>query len=45
MPFSDSSKLASVRPIYKKDEKNEIKTYRRVTILNCFSKIYEKFLN
>ena len=24
--FSDSAKLASVRPIYKKDDRNEIKT-------------------
>ena len=43
--FSDSAKLASVRPIYKKDDRNEIKNYRPVSILNCFSKIYEKFLN
>ena len=41
--FSDSAKLASVRPIYKKDDRNEIKNYRPVSILNCFSKIYEKF--
>ena len=38
--FSDSAKLAPVRPIYKKDHKNEIKHYRPVRILNCFSKIY-----
>ena len=43
--FSDSAKLASVRPIYKKDDRNEIKNYRPVSILNCFSKIYETFLN
>ena len=43
--FSDSAKPASVRPIYKKDDRNEIKNYRPVSILNCFSKIYEKFLN
>ena len=43
--FSDSAKLASVRPIYKKDDRNEIKNYRPVSILNCFSKIYEKFFN
>ena len=42
--FSDSAKPASVRPIYKKDDRNEIKNYRPVSILNCFSKIYEKFL-
>ena len=43
--FSDSAKLASVRPIYKKDHRNEIKNHRPVSILNCFSKIYEKVLN
>ena len=43
--FSDSAKLASVRPIYKKDDRNEIKNYRHVSILNCSSKISEKFLN
>ena len=43
--FSDSEKLASVRPIYEKYERNEIKNYRPVSILNCVSKIYEKFLN
>ena len=43
--FSDSEKLASVRPIYEKYDRNEIKNYRPVSILNCFSKIYEKFLN
>ena len=43
--FSDSTKLASVRPIYKKDDRNKIKSYRPVSILNCFSKIYENFLN
>ena len=26
--FSGSAKLASVKPIYKKDDRNEIKTYR-----------------
>ena len=43
--FSDSAKLASVRTIYKKDDRNEIKNYRPVSILNCFSKIYKNFLN
>ena len=43
--FSDSAKLTSVRPIYKKDDRNEIKNHRPVSILNCFSKIYGKSLN
>ena len=40
--FSDS---ASVRPIYKKDVRNEITNYGPAGIFNCFSKIYEQFLN
>ena len=36
--FSDSDKIASVRPIFKKGERIEIGNYRPVTILNCFSK-------
>ena len=43
--FSDFAKLASVTPIYKIDDRNEIKNYRPVGILNYFSKIFEKFLN
>ena len=43
--FSDFAKLASVTPIYKIDDRNEIKNYGPVSILNCFSKIFEKFLN
>ena len=35
--FSDSAKVASIRPIFKgKGERTEIKTYRPVSILNCF---------
>ena len=43
--FSDSAKKASVRPIFKKGERTEIGNYRPVSILNCFSKIYERFLH
>ena len=43
--FSDSTKLASVRPMVKKGERTEIGNYRPVSILNCFSKIYERFLH
>ena len=43
--FSDSAKIASVRPIFKKGERTEIGNYRPVSILNCFSKIYERFLH
>ena len=43
--FSNSAKVACVRPIYKKDDRTKIKIYRPVSFLNCYSKIYEKFLN
>ena len=41
--FSDSANIASVRSIFKKGERTEIGNYRPVSILNCFSKIYERF--
>ena len=44
--FSDSAKVASIRPIFKgKGERTEIKNYRPVIILNCFSKAYERFIH
>ena len=42
--FSEKAKVASVRPIFKKNEREKIENYRVVNILNCFSKVYEKFL-
>ena len=39
--FSDSAKVASIPPIFKgKGQRTEIKNYRPVSILNCFSKVY-----
>ena len=44
--FSDSAKVASIRPIFKgKGERTEIKNYRPVSILNWFSKVYERFIH
>ena len=44
--FSDSAKVASIGPIFKgKGERTEIKDYRPVRILNCFSKNYERFMH
>ena len=43
--FSDSAKITSVRPIFTKGERTEIWNYRQVSILNCFSKIYDWFLH
>ena len=42
--FSNEAKVATVRPIYKKKSRDKIENYRPVSILSCFSKIYEKFL-
>ena len=43
--FSSSAKVASVRIIFKKDDKTNIKHYKTVSLLSCFPKIHEKFLN
>ena len=42
--FSNEVKVARVRPIYKKKNRDKIENYRPVSILNCFSKVYEEFL-
>ena len=44
--FSDSAKVPSIRPIFKgKGERTENKNYRPVSILNGFSKVYERFIH
>ena len=40
--FSEKAKVASVRPIFKKSEREKIENYRPVSIF--FLKVYEKFL-
>ena len=42
--FSDSVEMSSVRQLFKKEERKKTENYRPVSILNCFSKIYERFL-
>ena len=43
--FPDSAKIASVIPLDKgKPNKNEISNYRPVSVLNTFSKFYEKVI-
>ena len=42
--YSEHDKTATVRPIFKKDDGPKIKNYRPVSLLNMFSKIYERFL-
>ena len=43
--FSENPKTALVRPIHKKNDRDKIKNYRPVSLLNGFSKIYERFLH
>ena len=43
--FSENAKTATVTPIFKKGDKTEIKNYRPVSLLNIFTKIYEKCLH
>ena len=42
--FSEKAKVASVRSLFKKNEREKIENYRSVSILSCFSKVYEKLL-
>ena len=43
--FSNSTKVPSVRPMFKKNDRTNIKNYRPVSLLNCFSKFHKTFLN
>ena len=43
--FLDAAKIASARPIYKKKYRRTIENYRLVSILNTFSKIYERYIH
>ena len=43
--YSEHAKTATVRPIFKKDDRTKIKNYLPVSLLNMFSKIYERFLH
>ena len=41
---SEGAKTASAWPVFKKNEREKVPNYRPVSILNCFSKIYEKYI-
>ena len=43
--YSEHAKTATVRPIFKKDDRTKIKNYRPISLLNIFAKIYERFLH
>ena len=40
--YSDNAKTATVRPIFKKDDRTQVKNYRPVRLLNIFSKNMQK---
>ena len=43
--FPENAKVASVSPIDKKtDDKNSVLNFRPISVLNCFSKVYETIL-
>ena len=43
--FPDTAKVATVVPIDKKaDNKYSVSNFRPVSLLNCFSKIYENYM-
>ena len=41
----ENTKVATIRPIYKKKSRNESESYRPVSLLNAFSKIYERYMH
>ena len=43
--YSKHAKTATVTPIFKKEDRANIKNYHPVSLLNIFSKIYERFLH
>ena len=44
--FPDRAKVATVVPIDKKtDNGYNVSNFRQVSLLNCFSKIYENYIN
>ena len=43
--FSDGAKIASAIPIYKEKSRHQVENYRPVSILNAFSKIYERYIH
>lgn len=42
--FPDDLKISQVAPIHKAGHRDEVHNYRPISVLNCFSKIYEKII-
>ena len=43
--YSENAKTATVRPIFKKNDRTKVKNCKPVSLLNIFSKIYEMFIH
>ena len=43
--YSKDAKTGLVRPVYKKDDRDQMKIYRPISLLNGFSKVFELFLH
>ena len=43
--FPDSLKLARVVPIHKEGPKTDVTNYRPISLLSCFSKVFEKIMH
>ena len=42
--FSDELKIATVTPIYKTGDENDIGNYRPISVFPCFSKMLERVI-
>lgn len=42
--FPDELKVGIVKPLFKKDSRNDPNNYRPITLLNTFSKVFEKII-
>ena len=42
--FSNSAKVALVRPVFRQNDRTDTQNYKPVNVLNCFSK-NEKFID
>ena len=42
--FPDSAKVAVVTPVFKKDNQHSKQNFRPISVLNTFSKVFEKYL-
>ena len=43
--FPDELKIAKMLPIYKNEDEQMIQNYRLISVLPCFSKIFEKIVS